>query len=317
VKPTEYLWVWDVEILVSQPRPRKPLPPAPRYKNLDRPWGGLNIDSGTGCKYINVVCHDNCQGVSWWAGSTDSELHGCIIYDNGWAGTDRGNGHAIYTQNENGTKVIANCIFTGGHGYSIHAYGSKQASVNNYLIERNVCYNAGRLHVGGYKPSENIRVFQNTLYNVSMQLGFRAPYNEDCELRNNLIINGEMTIDKYKKTINQGNLVLKKGDPRARGTHVVLHPNKYDAGRAHLAVFNGDARSGVLVDFGKFLKKGDKFRLMSAKDFYGKPVLSGQYAGRPVRVPVVTKQRVGSREVSVPTDFAAFVVVKERAAAKQ
>ena len=84
-----------------------------------------------------------------------------------------------------------------------------------------------------------------------------------------------------------------------------------------LAVFNGDARSGVLVDFGKFLKKGDKFRLMSAKDFYGKPVLSGQYAGRPVRVPVVTKQRVGSREVSAPTDFAAFVVLKERATAKE
>ena len=111
-----------------------------------------------------------------------------------------------------GLRFIANCIFTGGHGYSVHGDGSKQASVNNYLIEKNICYNTGRLHVGGYKPCENIRVFQNTLYNVPMQLGFPAPYNENCELRNNLIINGELTIDKFKKTVDQGNLVLKKGE---------------------------------------------------------------------------------------------------------
>jgi hypothetical protein len=317
VEKTAYLWVWDLEIVVSQPRPQKPLPPAPRYKNLNRPWGGLNIDSGTGCKYINIISHDNCQGVSWWVGSTDSELHGCIIYDNGWVGTDRGNGHAIYTQNDKGTKTIANCIFTGGRAFSIHAYGSKAAFVNNYLIEKNICYNAGRLLVGGYTPSENIRVLQNTLYNVSLQLGFRAPYNEDCEVRNNLIINGELTIDKFKKAVDQGNLVLKKGDPRTRGTQVVLHPNKYDAGRAHLAIYNGEAKSAVLVDFRKFLKPGEKFRLQSATDFYGKLALSGQYTGRSVRVPLLGKQKVGNRETSVPTEFAAFVVLKEPVAAKK
>ena len=56
---------------------------------------------------------------------------------------------------------------------------------------------------------------------------------------------------------------------------------------------------------------------MSAKDFYGKPVRSGQYTGRSVRVPVVMKQKVGSREVSVPSEFAAFVVLKEPAGAKE
>jgi hypothetical protein len=317
VKPTDYLWLWDVEILVSEPRPKKPLPPAPHYKNLDRPWGGLNIDSGTGCKYINVICHDNCQGVSWWSGSTNSELHGCIIYDNGWVGTDRGNGHAIYTQNENGTKVIANCIFSGGHGSNIHAYGSKEASVNKYLIESNICYNAGEFHVGGYKPSENIRVFQNTLYNVSMQLGFRAAYNEDCEVRNNLIINGELAINKFKKVVDKGNLALPKGDPRTRGTRIVLNPNKYDAARAQLGIYNGEGKSAVVADLGKFLKKGDKFRLMSATDFYGKPVLKGDYAGTSIRIPAVKKQKVGNRDVSVPVDFAAFVVLKEPVAGKE
>lgn len=105
IPPTTYLEIRDLEITVSEPRPAAPVPPDPTYRNVNRPWGGLNVDSGTGCKFINLVIHDNSQGVSWWAPSKDSELYGCLIYDNGWAGTDRGHGHAIYTQNAGGTML--------------------------------------------------------------------------------------------------------------------------------------------------------------------------------------------------------------------
>src|SRR5262249_25898504 len=97
--PSTYLVIRDLEIMVSEPRPAEPVPPDPTYANVNRPWGGLNVYSGTGCKFINLVIHDNNQGVSWWTASTDSELYGCLIYDNGWTATDRGHGHAIYTQN--------------------------------------------------------------------------------------------------------------------------------------------------------------------------------------------------------------------------
>jgi hypothetical protein len=59
--------------------------------------------------------------VSWWAESRDSERYGCLIYDNGWKAPDRGHGHAIYTQNNEGIKTIADCIMTGGYGYTLHA----------------------------------------------------------------------------------------------------------------------------------------------------------------------------------------------------
>ena len=85
--------------------------------------GRADVSSGKACKFINLVIHDDTQGVSWWAASQDSEMHGCLIYDNGWAGTDRGHGHAIYTQNNEGLKTISDCIFTGGYGYTLHAYG--------------------------------------------------------------------------------------------------------------------------------------------------------------------------------------------------
>jgi hypothetical protein len=152
--PSSWLWIWDLEIIVSEnfTMPRRVEEPGSHPQSYNRPWGGLHIHAGEGCKFIHLLIHDNAQGVSWWKGSTNSELYGCIIYDNGWSAPDRGHGHAIYTQNQDGIKTIAECIMTGGYSYTMHAYGSSQAYVDNYLIEGNVAYNGGTCLVGGRTP---------------------------------------------------------------------------------------------------------------------------------------------------------------------
>ena len=61
--------------------------------------------------------------------------------------------------------------------------GALAADVDNYLVEGNICYNANTFLIGGGKPSHHIRVFRNALYRVNMQLGYDAPSNEDCEVR--------------------------------------------------------------------------------------------------------------------------------------
>jgi hypothetical protein len=295
--PATHVWIWDLEIIVSEPRPEKAIPPDPTYKSVNRPWGGLNVSAGKGCKYINLVIHDNCQGVSFWSGATDSELHGCIIYDNGWAGTDRGHGHAVYTQNKDGVKTISDCIMTGGYGYTMHAYGSSRADVDNYLAEGNICYNAGTFLIGGGKPSHNIRVFNNVLYGVNLQLGYNAPFNEDCEVRDNVVVNGGFSINKFNKVVNESNLIIAKNAPRPGGTRIILRPNKYDPHRANLAIFNWDNKPSVDVDAGTFLKRGDRFRLMNPRDFFGMPLMEGVYDGKKTVVPMTG-------------EFAAFVILK-------
>jgi hypothetical protein len=297
VEPATHLWIRDLEITVSEPRPPEPVPPDPTYRVVHRPWGGLNINTGAGCKYINLVIHDNCQGVSFWSGATDSELYGCLIYDNGWAGTDRGHGHAVYTQNKTGVKAIADCIMTGGYGYTMHAYGSSRADVDNYRAEGNICYNAGTFLIGGGKPSHHIRVVQNILFGVAMQIGYDAPFNEDCEVRDNLIVNGDLTIKDYHQVVNEGNVILRASDPRPQESRVVLRPNRYDRRRANLAVFNGERKEGVPVEAAPFLKKGYRFRLMDPRDFFGQPVLTGVYQGQSIPVPMTG-------------EFAAFVLLK-------
>lgn len=295
--PSSHLWIWDLEVLVSEPRPAEPVPPDPTYRNLNRPWGGLNVYGGGDCKFIHLIIHDNSQGVSWWAGSTNSELHGCIIYDNGWAGTQRGHGHAIYTQNRHGVKTISNNILTGGLGYSLHAYGSRQAFVDHYRVEKNMAYDAGTFLIGGAQPSHGIRVLTNLFYGMSVQLGYSAVTNVDCELRGNLFVNSRLTISRFARVVEQDNWLLGALETRPSGFRVVLEPSKYDPQRAHLAVLNWDRTPSVAADVSMFLQPGDRFRVLDPTDFFGDPVLSGIAHGDPLSLPT-------------PTEFTVFVLLK-------
>jgi hypothetical protein len=299
-KPASYVWIWDLEITVSEPLTigtrEKPAPKG-SWPNLNRPSGGVNIDAGTGCKYINLVSHHNSGGFSFWEGAKDSEIHGCLIYDNGWIGVDRGHGHAIYTQNNDGIKTITDCIMAGGRGYTMHSYTEK-GHVNNFVFEGNIAYdNPYQFLVGAGKDSHGIIVKNNYLHNAG-EMQVKA--TRDCQVRDNIVVNGALAIKNAKAVVAEGNLVLAKDSAPPAGATVVFRPNKYAAGRANLAIFNWEKKAEVAVDTGAFLKKGDRYRLMNPRDFYGKPVHSGTADGPTIRLPMTG-------------EFAAFVVLKEPA----
>ena len=297
--PAAHVWIRDLEIFVSEPVPERPVSPGSHPEDLKRPWGGVHMYGGKNCKYINLIIHNCNQGISCWKGEINPEIYGCIIYNNGWLGTDRGHGHCIYTQNDEGVKVISNCIMSCRYDgtYTMHAYGSERAYVNNFLVEDSVFYNKGPFLIGGGRPSENIRVFRNYLYDVNMRVGYNAPYNENCEVRDNVIVNGELNIIRYRKAVQEGNFVVRKGQKRPTGVKAVLLPNRFDQNRAHLVVYNWDQMEKVEVAAKPFLKNGDSFRLMDPLDFFGNPVAQGKCRGDTIDVPM-------------KAEFAVFVVLK-------
>ena len=303
-EPAAHLWIRELEILVTEPQPEKPVGPGSHPEGFTRPWGGVHTQNdpergGRHCKFINLVIHDCRQGMSLWAGTRHVEVYGCLIYDNGWKAVDRGHGHGIYTQNKEDVQTVADCIFAGGPDgtYGLHAYGSAKAYVDNYLVEGNILYHCGPLMIGGGRPSRHIRVLNNCLYGASLRLGRGAP-SEDCEVRGNVVVNGELSIVRFKEVARDDNLVLGEKTSRPAGARVVLRPNKSDPSRAHLAIFNLGKKPAVPVDPGAFLKAGDRYRLMNPKDFFGKPVLAGAYDGEPIAIPVAG-------------EFGAFVLLKE------
>ncbi len=114
-------------------------------------------------------------------------------------------------------------------------------------------------------------------------------------VKGNLIANGKLNFRECGSVEQTGNRILK--DAEAGFARAILLPNKYDPGRAHLAVYNTAKKEAVQVDVTGFLKRGDRYRLLDPEDFFGPPVLSGTCRGN---------------QISVPMDrpFRAFVVMK-------
>ena len=100
------------------------------------------------------------------------------------------------------------------------------------------------------------------------------------------------------------------------GQQIILRPNKYEAGRANIAVYNWSGSGVATVDLSNVLKPGDQFEVRNAQDFYGTPAYTGTYGGGAVSIPltrVAPVAVIGGSPSAPPVPapyFYAFVVVK-------
>lgn len=74
------------------------------------------------------------------------------------------------------------------------------------------------------------------------------------------------------------------GGAAPTGSKIVLLPNEYESGRAHLAIYNWDGLAEVAVDLSSIVPEGTLFDVYPAKDVLGEAVVSGTYSA-PINVP--------------------------------
>ena len=206
----------DFEVTCSDPK-RETQEKGSSPGDINR--GGINV-MGSEDKFINLVVHDTAQGFGFWSSGEGGEIAGCIIYNNGWTGPDRGHGHAIYTQNKAGTKRLVDNIMFNQFCYGIHAYGSPRAFLVGYHIEGNVGFNNGaasrptdrhpNILVGAGSPGERITLVSNFTYHTglggSVMLGYGA-LNKDVTLRDNYFVGG-MNVRWWEKVVGSGNTLV-------------------------------------------------------------------------------------------------------------
>jgi hypothetical protein len=144
---------------------------------------------GSNTKLINLIIHDAGQGAGLWSQAADTELYGCIIYNNGVLAPDRGHGHGVYMQNDHGVKILRDNILFNEFGSLLQAYGSAAASIRNIRMEGNVAFN-GRFIVGGANPAEDILFRSNFFYRTRPGFGYDSKANQRLTIEDNYLPSG-------------------------------------------------------------------------------------------------------------------------------
>jgi hypothetical protein len=67
---------------------------------------------------------------------------------------------------------------------------------------------------------------------------------------------------------------------------VFVRPNHYEAGRAHVVVYNWPHSASVAVDLSAVLAAGDAYEIRNVQDVWGAPVVAGTFDGAPVTIPM-------------------------------
>ena len=94
---------------------------------------------------------------------------------------------------------------------------------------------------------------------------------------------------------------------------IYVRPNRYEAKRANIVVFNWTGADHASVDLSGVLSAGDQFVIQDAQNFFGPPIAQGVYSGTPVDVPINATAKSPLRGYTTPahTDsgFQVFVLL--------
>jgi Concanavalin A-like lectin/glucanases superfamily/Chitobiase/beta-hexosaminidase C-terminal domain/Viral BACON domain len=374
-----YTWYWGFEVMNTN---------TARVTGNARPECVDAYPGSTGVKFINLTLHDCMQGIGFWIGAINTEAYGNLIYFNGQQGTTRGMGHGTYTQNETGTKLLADNIIFSNFDINMQFYGSGASFVKGIDMDGNASFNAGSL--AGAAVDNIIFAVGSGLDNISVKnsytyhtpstnrgysrLGWQfGGSNGTLTATGNYWIGGEQALQLWgwqhatftnNVTYSAGSIEILMntlGAPssqyvfdqntyygsgifnyqgqnqgfsgwkslaqvdahsqftpgRPTGVWTFVRPNKYEAGRANIIIYNWDMKASSQVDVSSVLKAGDSYIVRDAQNYFGAPVASGTYTGAPIAIPMQglsVAQPVGqvpSPAVHTSAEFGTFILIKQ------
>jgi hypothetical protein len=209
-------------------------------------------------------------------------------------------------------------------------------------IEGNVSFNNGAAEGQGYKvnrdmlvgapvSARDVVVSNNFTYQRDLdgkvRFGWGASGDKELAMEDNYFASGELYFaTRWTDVTSSGNTVVDstRGSVPNGGINVVrkpsgsdifVRPNKYEAGRAHVIVYNWDENPTVSVDLSNVLTVGAHFELHHVYDLFGDPVVAGVYDGGAVEVPMrstTAPRPIGDQQLDDPIvqgpEFGVFLV---------
>ena len=294
---------WGFELTNSDPRRV-----SPDRSSSFRP--DVVVNNGPHNKYVNLVIHDGGVAFYTYSDASTVEVYGCIIFNNGWQGPDRGHGHGLYLKSDEGPLVARDNVLFNQFGYGVHAYtDAGTGRLRNIRIEGNVAFNNGLMGgdrdadganvlVGGNQPASGIAVVENLTYfspgvrGPNLAFGFRDIQNVDLVAKGNYAAGGRpvLTVRRWSAPqVADNTLIDDTAGQRLKTAAVYVKPNAYEVGRAYVVVYNWGRTAVVTADLGGVLRAGDRYEIRSVQDLFGPPVSSGTYAGGVIELPMVSR----------------------------
>jgi uncharacterized protein YjdB len=306
-----YVSFWGLEVMSSNPTSSSSI--------------GVNLKS-PGSRLINMVIHDaGVSGVGAWNEAPNAEVYGSIIYNNG---THANLDHGVYFNGSTGTKYITDNIVFDNWAFGLHGYSPTAGELNNLRLDGNTSFNNGSigtythnpdLYVGG-SPITNLTITNNNTWQwtdaeLTLWLGAGSSSNQGLTLTNNRTVGGT-SLGTWSGVTQSGNSYWSAASPPTSGQYVMVRPNRYEAGRANITVYNWSDLSSASADLSAVLRTGDTYEVLDAQNFFGAPVVQGTYGGGSISLPMTAITppapigRSYSALRSTGTKFHVFVVLR-------
>ncbi|PYV07765.1 MAG: hypothetical protein DMG07_27675 [Acidobacteria bacterium] len=99
---------------------------------------------GPRVKLVNLLVHDNQDGIFMAVSAAGAEAYGCLVYNNGHSDPARGEGHGLYLQNQDSSqpKRITDSVFFSNFAVGAKAYGETSPCIG-VEFAGNISFNNG------------------------------------------------------------------------------------------------------------------------------------------------------------------------------
>jgi hypothetical protein len=215
-------------------------------------------------------------------------------------------GYGIHAYTNASTGKLMNITIEGNVSFNNGSLASRRSLSANILL-------GGDGYAAGGTIRDNMTYFSPSLVGAeaNVVVGWKTLQNGDVVVEKNYFAGGSPVLQfGYWKAARvshdtliswgRGPLIVRR-DPAAPGqiwrdnverrsppttTRVVVRPNPYEAGRAHVVVFNWGKRPNVSADMSGVLAPGDRYEVRNVQDLFGPPVTSGTMAGTTITIPM-------------------------------
>jgi hypothetical protein len=332
-----YTWYWGFEVMSSDTG--RIDPGTGSYPDINYIKFGAGIDingSGTpsGNKFINLIIHDTFIGFGSTNANDNTQAYGCLLYNNGWAASDRPHGHNIYIHNGLGkTKSFTDCITWGAFESNVQAWSGSDADMDDFVFDGHIAFFSGSF-VDGYNFLLGASTYRNPTVTNGMfyvrghtnwNLGYGNGTAVGGLISGNYVAGGTQKLAGFSGTTVSNNFVwyesLEGAIPGGTGNtwtqtrpstnRVFVRESQYETGRANIVAFNWTGASTVSVDLSGIFKQNDTYYIVDAQN-PSVVLMTGKYTA-PLYLPMTgtaIAQPIGNSgqtRTHTPPEFGCFV----------